>query len=53
MKRKTINFTLVFITVLTISLISHIHDGKCGYNEVTGKGCIYEVTLYKDGYLGN
>ena len=53
MKKNIINSILVFLTVLTISLIPHIHDGECGYDAVTGKGCIYEVALYKDGYLGN
>lgn len=45
----------VFIASMfcVLPFIQHIHDEDCGYDAKTDSGCVYEVKVMVDGYLGN
>lgn len=45
---------LFMISVFCIlPFIQHTHDEDCGYDAETDSGCVYEVEVMIDGYLGN
>lgn len=52
MKKIITVISIIFLTVLIVPN-KHIHNKECGYDFHTGKGCIYEISLYQDKYGGD
>lgn len=51
--KRLASLLLIFTMALTVIPTAHVHDNDCGYDPETGTGCVYEISLFENQWVGD